>query len=135
MQLRITGATSDEFLATEETLGVETGYRYLKSHHMASHIMMVHCSQVAASSLPNNLFCRLIFVDQFHTTKVYILCIQYSITTQQTVSVTAQKTIQLCFFHQQVPVVTDLKVVVISSPGDVTLEEPFQITCLVTNTR
>ncbi|XP_065904496.1 trafficking protein particle complex subunit 13-like [Dysidea avara] len=33
-----------------------------------------------------------------------------------------------------VPIVTDLKVVVISSPGDVTLEEPFQITCLVTNT-
>jgi len=52
----------------------------------------------------------------------------YSMTTQKT-------TLQLFFFHHQVPVVTDLKVTVISSPGDVTLEEPFQITCLVTNTR
>ena len=35
----------------------------------------------------------------------------------------------------KVPVVTDLKVVVISSPGDVYLEEPFHITCHVANTR
>ena len=37
--------------------------------------------------------------------------------------------------YTQVPVVTDLKVVVTSSPGDVELEEPFQITCRATNTR
>ena len=59
---------------------------------------------------------------------------------QASVSGSSQKSDQLSIVmvlcvHVQVPVVTDLKVIVISSPGDVYLEEPFHITCRVSNTR